>query len=153
MIRLRYGTFLEGIVIWSVEETFNGGIILKLQKKLFTYLGIMIIVSISLVYVLLYKYLLGSYADLDQQDARSEMQDILYTVSEELDTLRNYVLNYSARDETYFFIDESDITDDHPFIQSNFPDSTYTANRFQLVLITNAEGKVVYAHGYDLQQN
>ena len=90
--------------------------------------------------------ILGRFVQLEQDLARRDLDRARNTISDQLDALHAQARDYGVWDDTYAFA-----AGERPdYLATNFAETTFSQNRFGLVVIADATGRVLYAQGYDL---
>ncbi len=105
-----------------------------------------LVVMLVSVYVAAHLILLNSYTDLEQQDARKNVQRVVDTLAEDLTALNNQLADWAAWDESYAFIESAD----PEFVKRNLPQDTYSTLKLNLLMFINTSGNPVFSKGFDL---
>lgn len=119
---------------------------MKLRKKAPIIIGVTFVVMIVFLYATSRIVLLGSFAELEKQNARQNVERALSALSEGLSALDAMAYDWAAWDDTYAFIE--DPNDD--YIESNLVDGTFTGLRLNFMLFINSSGQTVFSKGFDL---
>jgi PAS domain S-box-containing protein len=103
---------------------------------------------ILLLFFISRNILLGSFADLEQQDTRQNMERAMAAYRQEVLTLDSVTSDWAAWDDTYAFIEDRN----NEYIKSNLTDGTFTGLGLNLMLFLNTSGEVVFGKAFDLDE-
>lgn len=106
-----------------------------------TTLGILV-----LLYIPLRLILLESFITLEEQTVSRDTQRVLNQISNTVEGLRIATADYARWDDTYVYMQTFDPT----YIDSNYVEATYLANRLNVIMLIATSGEIVYADAYDL---
>ena len=120
---------------------------MTIQKKsiiitcfsLFFFILLMAVVSRILV--------LGKFADLEEQNVRTNIGRVLSSLDDKLATLESKAADYAAWDDTYNFVDDGN----KEYITSNFTDEGFQRLNLNFLFVVDNSGKVIFSKGYDLE--
>ncbi len=128
---------------------------MTLRKKTIVTIGITTAGMLLILYVASLLILLGSFARLEEEDTREDMRRVLNSFSSGMAELISTSRDHATWDDTYAFISNTSFADapNHPYVKSNYIDTTFAINRINFLLMFNEENKVVYQKGYDLRAN
>lgn len=90
--------------------------------------------------------MLRSFARLEDKNSRNNVQRALNAWSEGLAMLDVKLVDWSAWDDTYAFIED----ENEDYTRSNLVPSTFTNQGVNLLLFINSSGRIVFEKGYDL---
>jgi class 3 adenylate cyclase/sensor domain CHASE-containing protein len=90
--------------------------------------------------------LLESYRQIEEQDARQNLDRGMNALMGSLDHMDRTTQDYSYWDDLYHYM----ITRDRAFSDVNLVDSTFSNTRWNLLLLLNPSGDTVYAGAFDL---
>lgn len=123
----------------------------RLILNMLTGTGVLIFILLFLVY----HFLMQSYMKLEEKQAGEEMENVLVSLDHEMTLMSDNMLNYSVWDETsqYMQTKGSGPSQKDSYIQSNYDNSTFTANRLHFLLLFNSEGRLIYSQGFDWEKN
>ncbi len=126
-----------------------------LRKKLLLFTTLMTLIGLFLVVMGLNRILLHRFSALDESALRSDMNNILYSLSDELQIIQTNMVNYSAWDETYRFVQQLPNPNayEDSYIQSNYTSETFSINKMDMIALLNANDQVIYGRQYDSVSN
>ena len=119
---------------------------MKLRKKTLIAIGATFACLVLMLYLVSRVILLGSFAELEEQYARRDVERVLSALSDELAALDTLLFDWAAWDDTYTFIEDAN----EEYIESNLVDETFTSPRLNLMLFINSSGQIVFGKGFDL---
>lgn len=90
--------------------------------------------------------ILRSFARLEDKNSRDNIQRALNAWSDGLAMLDTKLVDWSAWDDTYAFIED----ENEDYTRSNLVPSTFTNQGVNLLLFINSSGRIVFEKGYDL---
>jgi len=105
-----------------------------------TLVGLILILSLASRTVLL-----DSYARLEDQSVRRDVERVLNALSGEIDELDRTTGDYARWDDTYAFIEDGN----QEYLTDNYADVTFVENSLSLVILANAEGRVIFSKAFD----
>jgi PAS domain S-box-containing protein len=120
---------------------------MSLQKKTLLITGLTLLCLIALLYAISYNLLLGSFAELEEQTTRRNVERVLSALAEDLSTLEATLGDWAAWDDTYNFV--GGINEE--YVANNLLDGTFIGLRISLMLFTNQSGAIVYGKAFDLR--
>jgi sensor domain CHASE-containing protein len=120
---------------------------MTLRKKTLLIIGLTLIGLIALLHVITSTILLNSFARLEEQDARRNVDRVQSVLSDSLQTLNGTLGDWSGWDDTYAFVEDGN----EAYIKSNFVDSTFTNLQVNLMLFIRPSGEIVYGKAVDLE--
>lgn len=116
---------------------------------MFLQFSILLVVCLSLLLLFVKQTLLSSYLRIDEAHAKQTMTGVLYAIDDEIKNISTNLLNYSAWDDTYQFVQGHDAPD---YLESNYTVTTFETNRLDLLLLIDEQGNIRYGQGFDQQQ-
>lgn len=124
---------------------------MKLQKKIIIYISTVALLGLGLTYLLLHLILLNRFEKLDEAELRGKLEDVAASYQEELETMKTGLLRYSVWNETYRFAESPDPGDSisSAYISSNYNQTTYEINHFDMMALLNTSGSPLYGGTYD----
>ncbi|HMK48172.1 MAG TPA: CHASE4 domain-containing protein, partial [Methanocella sp.] len=126
---------------------------MKLLNKTLIIIFLVLIAMITLMYLATQAILINSYSTIEHQDMESNIGNAMVTLNYDLSTIDTIAVDYAYWDDTYRFIDESNITDQDPYITSNLIGMTFEMQKLNLIVYLNSDDRVVIARAYDLENN
>ena len=121
--------------------------------KLLTKTLAIILITIAGMILLLYGasqvILMGSYTSVEYDDMSGEVGAALSALNYDLSMLDKVTVDYAYWDDTYQFIAEPDITEDSPYITSNFVDTTFEMQKLNIIAYLNSNDTLVFTRSYD----
>ncbi len=96
-----------------------------------------------------YYLILGSFADLEQEQSRNDMTVILNTLSEQGQTLNNSVKTLAANDDIYQFL----LDRDSVLINSTMETVKFGDLQANFLIIYNRTGDIFYYRAFDLARS
>src|SRR5512140_3566423 len=79
--------------------------------------------------------LTDSYTQLEQKDTTAHVERAVNALTNDLATLSRTANDYAAWDDTYNFMESRDPA----YLETNYPDATFTNNRLNLVTIVDTQ--------------
>jgi len=118
------------------------------QKTLIT-IGITLIALIAILYGVSRTILLRSFAELETQTVRRNIERARSVLSESLADLSRSTADWAAWDDTYEFIENGN----EDYIKTNLVDGTFSELNVNLMLFVNTSGEIIFGKGFDLIKN
>jgi PAS domain S-box-containing protein len=128
-----------------VSETTGAD--MTLRRKTLLIVGITNILLILVLYALSRIIVLGSFARLEKQLVRQNVERALSALSDQVHTLDTMVFDWAAWDDTCAFIEDGN----QEYIRSNLVDETFISPRLNLMLFADASGQIVLGKAFDLE--
>jgi len=128
---------------------------MKIRKKIVIFTFIVAVLSIFFIFFFLNTILLNKFAQLDEDDIRSDMENIIYTLEDEIQAINTIMMNYSAWDDTSLFVQEAKTYPDPynvSYIRSNYTEATFTLNHLHMVALYNDQQELVYGRFYNYER-
>lgn len=119
---------------------------MSLQRKAAIVLGLTFLGLTVVLYLLSSHILLGSFAALEDRDARQHVQRVLSALDTSLANLSSKAGDWANWDDAYAYVD-------HPtprFIAINATDKSFSEIRINVLSFVHASGRIVYLKGFDL---
>lgn len=113
----------------------------------------MVLITATFVCLILSLYyasrieLLRSFAMLEEQQTRENVQRALSVFYDDLSNLDRTSNDYASWDQTYAFIEDHNPT----YITSEIPDETFSRIRANVLVLLDRSGTIVFARGFDLK--
>jgi signal transduction histidine kinase len=120
-----------------------------LRTKTLIIISLTLISLIATLYIMSQIILLKSFADLEEQRAREDIERVLSALAAELTNLDTTTQDYAEWDDTYTFV----VDGNQDYIDANLTDLTFIDLRLNLILFINTAGQVVYGKSFDLANN
>jgi len=120
---------------------------MKLREKTVLIIGAIFLALILILYFASQNMLLGSFARVEEQNTRQDVERVLSALSTELSSLEGLTGDWSAWDDTYAFIEDAN----EEYIRSNLIDGTFTGLGLNLMMFVHSTGRTVFAKAVDLQ--
>ena len=119
---------------------------MKLQEKTSLILIVLLIFSITIISIFVSFLSLSSYLALEEDYAVRDVSLAVNKIDDEASTLSAIASDWGPWDDTYDFVEGRK----PDYIETNLLPETYANLRINLVLITDADGRIVYGGAYDL---
>lgn len=119
---------------------------MKLRDKTLIIIGITLIGLIGVLYFASQFILLGSFSELEEQDAQQDIARVKNALINEIDHINSLNYDWAAWDDTYEFINDGN----EAYINSNLVDETFPGININLMLFINSSKNIVYGKSYDL---
>ncbi|HUS69260.1 MAG TPA: diguanylate cyclase [Anaerolineae bacterium] len=120
---------------------------MTLRNKTMAILGAAILALMALLYVSSRTILLDSFARLEDEATRRDVQRVLNAVDNQLRELDTTTDDWAGWDDTYRFM----LTRDPAYVESNLVDDTFVTLRLNALLLVDRSGEVVFGRAFDLQ--
>ncbi|MEZ2276681.1 MAG: response regulator [Microcoleus sp.] len=120
---------------------------MQLRKKTLLIVGAALICLIVVLYATASTILLHDFHNLEAQYVRQDVARALDALDDDLSNLDTSARDYAEWDDTYSFVN----THSQDFVKSNFVDATFVYLRLNLLMVLDAEGRVVFSKGFDLK--
>ena len=118
-----------------------------LRTKTFRIIAATFIGLLLILYIPLRTIILGSFIELEQQDTRQNIERVLNALADNTAELNRTAGDYAGWDDTYAFIEDAN----QAYIDTNFIDATFAADKLSLVVLVDNAGKVVFSKAFDLR--
>ena len=90
--------------------------------------------------------LLPSFVELEEKEARANVERVVNALAEESSSLTALAVDYAGWDDTYRFV----VDGNREYIRKNLEDPFFLKFRLNLVLFVTNQGKWTYFRCYDL---
>lgn len=118
---------------------------MSLRKKTLALVSLAIIAQMTVLYLTSRVLLLNSFARLEEEATRRDVQRALSAISQQLDELDTTVYDWAAWDGTYEFMGDQD----PEYEMSNLLDETFVGLRLNLILLVSPSGQTVFGKAFD----
>lgn len=121
-----------------------------IRSKTLAIIGVTLAGFLVALYIVSRMVLLGSYARLEEQDAKRNVDRVRSALADELSTLNNLCKDSATWDQAYAFMENGN----PDFIRTNIgsgPLSTLAARRQNLLIYVQPSGRIIYGEGFDLK--
>lgn len=121
---------------------------MSLRRKTLLLIGLVLLGLIGLTFIISQTVLLTSYADLEAQDTRQNVQRVLNSVDDALEQLSTSVADYAYWSDTYSFIDDRN----QDFIDSNLAPEVLAGNlAINMAIYLDTNNQLVTSQSIDLE--
>jgi PAS domain S-box-containing protein len=120
---------------------------MTLRKKTLIIIGATLAALILILYAASRIILLDSFAKLEEQHTRQNVERVQSALSDDLAKLNSTAGDWAQWDDTYAFIEGA--YDD--YVQDNLMNSTFAGLRLNLMLFIHSSGRIVFSKAFDLQ--
>lgn len=121
---------------------------MSIGKKILILQTLLIFSFMTCIFVITHYIWGGNYLKLEQSQVKENVLRSSLAWSEEKDHLNSLVEDWAPWDELYSFVDHLD----EPFAKHNLTDSAMANLQINVAIITDREGKVLYAKSVDLNE-
>ncbi len=122
---------------------------MKLQQKTLLIIGATLAGMVGLLYVTSSTILLKAIEKAEQRNNRQTVQSVLNVLTQTEEDFDNRLSDWAAWDDTYQFIQNKN----QNYIASNLVPGTLSSLKLNLILYVNADSKLVYGTGFDLNRH
>jgi signal transduction histidine kinase len=119
---------------------------MKLREKTLLIVVILLIIIISLISIFVSFVSMANYTSLEQRYVLQDVDQAVNRLNDEYVSLTSIVSDWAPWDDTYSFVNGGD----PDYIATNLLPVMYNNLRVNLIVMTNSQGKIVYAGLYDL---
>ncbi|MEI6043933.1 MAG: response regulator [Chloroflexota bacterium] len=119
---------------------------MSLRKKTLLIISLTLIALIMALYATLSNILLGGFASLEEREVKDNLARINDALTEDIVNLNLMAIDWAEWDDTYAFVEDGN----KEYLTNNFADSTFSRLKFNLVLIADSTGRVIFGTGFDL---
>ncbi len=123
--------------------------ILGLRGKILAVSGFTLLVLIGILYITSHVIMLNSLAQIESAETSGDVQRVLNTLSSETAALVSTTMDWSNWDDTYHFA-QGTMPD---YVDNNLDDSAFKTLKLNLMIFTNASGRIIFGKAYDLNAN
>jgi PAS domain S-box-containing protein len=118
---------------------------MSLRKKTLALVSLAIFAQMTILYLTLRVLLLDSFAHVEEQATRQDVQRALSAISQQVDDLDTTVYDWAAWDDTYDFMGDHD----PQYEMSNLLDETFVGLRLNLILLVSPSGQTIFGKAFD----
>jgi sensor domain CHASE-containing protein len=118
---------------------------MSLRTKTLAFVSLAIIAQMIILYLTSRVLLLNSFAHVEEQATRQDVERALSAISQQVDELDTTVYDWASWDDTYEFMGDHD----PQYEMSNLLDETFVALRLNLILLVSPSGQIVFGKGFD----
>lgn len=119
---------------------------MSLRIKTLMVMSIMLLSLLVAIYFFSHVFILDGADRLEKQMMEGNVQKAINYFHEELHRLASTALDYAAWNDTYDYT----LRPNKDYLESNYPDSTFTVNKIAFVYLLDKEEEVLFARGFDL---
>ncbi|MBI2288684.1 MAG: HAMP domain-containing protein [Chloroflexi bacterium] len=119
---------------------------MTLRKKTLTIIGLTFVGLIVILFFISQQILLSSFAGLEEQNTRQNVERMLSVLSDDLAALEATDGDWAAWDDTYAFISGVN----SGYIKTNIVEGTFVGLKLNFILFINTSGETVFAKAFDL---
>jgi signal transduction histidine kinase len=120
-----------------------------LRWKTLLIVAVTLVGLLTIVYIPLRIFLLGSFVSLERQQLVTDLERASSALADDIYNLDLFNAGYSIWDDTYAFVNDPS----QEYIDDNFYDDFLIDNRLNLVLVVDNAGSVVYGKAFDLESH
>jgi len=121
---------------------------MALYKKTLMIICIVFVALILVLSVTMNIFLMENASKLDQYYVEHGVEDLLYTIHDDIETLDRITGDWAAWDDTYAFIED----ENEEYLQSNLVDGTFTGLGLNFIIFFNSSGHLVFGKAVDLYE-
>jgi PAS domain S-box-containing protein len=122
---------------------------MSLRRKALLLIGVAVVVLMVTMLVLSATIAMDGFRHLETERIIDDVERARNALDDDLQVLDATTRDYAFWDDTFAYVQ----TRSPEFIAANFVDDTFSSNRLSLVVLINAGGDLLYAKGFDLQQD
>ncbi|HII06709.1 MAG TPA: PAS domain-containing protein [Methanotrichaceae archaeon] len=119
---------------------------MTLRKKTLVVTVVIILIMIMIISAFMWQLMVANLSELEEEDARREVEGVLFAFQEELSTLNRISGDWAPCNETYDFVMDGN----EEYVQANLGEATFTNLGVNLMLFYNTSGGLVYGKAFDL---
>lgn len=121
---------------------------MTLRKKSLLFVAAIMAVTIVAIFVIARGVLLGGFFTLEENGVKQDVRRAESALSNEISDLETKAADWSASDDTYNFIQDSNAD----YVRSNLVDSTFVNLRLNLIVFVDNSGRIVWGKAFDLNR-
>ncbi|NES73380.1 MAG: histidine kinase, partial [Okeania sp. SIO2D1] len=121
---------------------------MSLRQKTLLLISLTLIGLIGVLSASLSRILLSSFARLERQDTRRNVQRAREALDKDIEELSRVAQDWSAWDDTYNYVQDSN----ENFARKNLVESTFTSLKINYLLLLNNQGKQIFGEGFNLRR-
>ncbi len=122
---------------------------MTLRRKTLSMVGFILLGLIAALYFTSRRILLGSFASLEENDTRQNVERARDALAAQAGSIDNKLSDWSDWDDSYRFIED----ENREYIESNLNDKTMAGLRLNFMVFLNRSGRIVFRNGFDLTAN
>ncbi|MFX4262031.1 CHASE4 domain-containing protein [Pelotomaculum propionicicum] len=122
---------------------------MKLRTKMVLIAGLTFFSLIAILFAASRFIITSSFARLEEQNTRINIQRVLDYLAEEQFSLSRTATDWSAWDDTYDFIEDVN----NEYIERNLLDESISAIKINYIVYINSTGQVVFSKGIDINND
>lgn len=120
---------------------------MKIRKKTVIIIAVTTITMVSIVYAISQTILLNSFARLEEQNTRQNVERVLSALDKEFSELNSKCGDWAEWDDTYVYVNDLNSN----FEQANLVEASFVNIRINFILFVNSTGQLVSCMGFDLK--
>ena len=121
---------------------------MTIRNKTIVSISITFLMLIVILYIVLGSVFQQGFTKLEKQDVNNNVKRGLNILFHEINTLDSFNWDWSSWDDTYTFIEDSNIE----YVKSNLVDSTFIGARLNLMLFIDSSNQIVFGKAFDLEE-
>lgn len=125
----------------------NGVFILKVRKKVFAIILVLLLISIIVICIISKVRILGDIKHQENEITTHRVNHINFLINNEMENLSSITSDWSAWDDTLQFVRDNNSR----YIQSNFNDATFNNLKINTLIILDRNNKIRYSDFYDTE--
>jgi diguanylate cyclase (GGDEF)-like protein len=119
----------------------------KLNKKILIIFSMITCLMLGIVYLITYNLFLSKFYKLEERDVVRQSRQIIGALEQDLLQLKALNQDYAAWDATYKFSMDQNLE----YIDENLMNETFSTNNWNLFILVNKKGEVIYKKGFNLK--
>jgi len=119
---------------------------MSIRRKTLIVVTLILIGLIIIVYEISDNMLLNSYSNLEEDDARRNIQRAISAFDYDMSILSSLAYKWAISNDSYEFIEDRN----DKYIKSNLGNSAFTEFNINAIVFLNSNGKIIYGQGFDL---
>jgi signal transduction histidine kinase len=120
---------------------------MTIRKKTLIIIAVVLVVLSGLIYTSSRYFLVRGALEIEYDRVMEDADRTLNALWNEVDALNRFEVSYSAWDDTCKFMEDRNGI----YLQSNIVPETFKTSDFNLFMLVDLEGKLVYGTNYDLE--
>lgn len=120
----------------------------SLRAKTLVMIAVTLALTLSVLAYAAQYIVLDSFKRLEAEDANGHVLRVRHAIEENIHDLERNLLDYAYWNDAYDYI----IDRNEKFIEDNFINDTFATNRWNVALLIDKSGKIVYAKAFDLEK-
>lgn len=122
---------------------------MRLHKKIFIIFSTITIVMLSIVYMITDTMFLDSFEAIEEKVTKNQVRQATNALVQDIFQLKALNQDYAGWDTTYAFIKDKDPN----YIEENLLDETFATNGWNVFILVDTSGEIMYKKGFDLVNN